>query len=198
MSIRYSESKSADDLVESVLEEESGMARERGERSGETVPEQFRSLSVAELRQLISLMNGSDIDEIAIEQEAIGLKLTLRKPTPITLSASAASYASNGDDEVFDVAEPSSSPADEANAALEIRSTLVGVFRVSMKSGGKPLAALGDVVREGQVVGAIEALNVLNEIEAPAQGRVSAVFVDEGQPVEYGQPLIAIEPLARS
>ena len=53
---------------------------------------------------------------------------------------------------------------------------------------------MGDVVREGQVVCAVEALNVFNEVEAPAAGRVLAIYVIDGQPVEYGQPLLAIEP----
>jgi biotin carboxyl carrier protein len=53
---------------------------------------------------------------------------------------------------------------------------------------------VGDVVREGQVVAAIEALNVLNEVEAGSAGRVREILVHDGQPVEYGQPLVIIEP----
>ncbi len=54
--------------------------------------------------------------------------------------------------------------------------------------------AVGDVVREGQVVAAIEALNVLNEVEASGSGRVHEILASDGQPVEYGQPLLVIEP----
>jgi multidrug efflux pump subunit AcrA (membrane-fusion protein) len=104
------------------------MARERVERGADTSPASSQpSLSIAEIRQLITLMNGSDIEEIAIEREADGLKL--------------------------------------------------------------------NVVREGQVVAAIEALNVLNDVEASGSGRVHEILASDGQPVEYGQPLLVIEPL---
>jgi len=176
------------------------MARERVERGNDAPAEQPRlSLSVAELRQLISLMNGSDIDEIVIEQESAGLKLTLRKPIPVTAGGGGGSSAVGFDgDDGYDGAESgdnvSSQPEDTAQ---QVRSSLVGLFRANMKPDAKPLVGLGDVVRAGQVVGAVEALNVLNEVEATAAGRISAIFVDDGQAVEYGQPLLAIEPHTR-
>lgn len=63
-----------------------------------------------------------------------------------------------------------------------------------MKPGGKPLVTVGATVREGQVVGAIEALQVYNEVEASSAGTVREILVEEGQPVEYGQPLLVVEP----
>lgn len=174
------------------------MARERAERGTDAPAEQPRmSLSVAELRQLISLMNGSDIDEIAIEQESSGLKLTLRKPAPITAGGGAGAPAVVYDsDDGYDLGESGDGVQEPEDTAQQVKASLVGLFRASMKPGGKPIG-LGDVVRSGQVVGAIEALNVLNEVEATTAGRVSAIFVDDGQPVEYGQALIAIEPHTR-
>ncbi len=86
-------------------------------------------------------------------------------------------------------------PASENEKAfVEVRSPLVGVFRSSMKEHGKPLVSTDETVRQGQVVAAIEALNVLNEVEAPTAGRVKEVLVEDGQPVEYGQPLLLVEP----
>lgn len=175
------------------------MARERVERGNEASAEQPRmSLSVAELRQLISLMNGSDIDEIAIEQEASGLKLTLRKPAPVAVGGGSTNALFDGDDG-YDGAEGSDSAASSQpeDTSQQVRASLVGLFRANMKPGAKPLVGLGDVVRVGQVVGALEALNVLNEVEATTAGRISAIFVEDGQPVEYGQPLLAIEPHSR-
>lgn len=163
------------------------MARERAERGGETPSnQQHTSLSIAEIRQLIRLMDKGDIEEIAIEQERDGFKLVLRKPEPTALEW--------GDDDVDAYAEgvePAAGIPVETTRTLG--ATLVGIYHESMTSGGKSLVAAGDAVREGQVVGAIEALNVLSEVESPHAGRVREVLVTDGQPVEYGQPLMVIE-----
>jgi biotin carboxyl carrier protein len=65
-----------------------------------------------------------------------------------------------------------------------------------MKAGGKPLVGVGDIVREGQVVAAIESLNVHNEVEATVSGRVREILIEDGQSVEYGQPLVILDPLS--
>jgi acetyl-CoA carboxylase biotin carboxyl carrier protein len=164
------------------------MARERGERGGEpTPPNPNANLSIAEIRQLITLMNGSDLDEVTIEQEAVGLKLVLRKPAPTVLA---------GGEVEYDYAEVAETPAEEnpRDKLVEVRAEWVGVFRASAKPGGKPVVGVGDVVREGQAVAAIEALNVYNEIEVGTNGRVQEILASDGQPVEYGQVLLVIEP----
>jgi acetyl-CoA carboxylase biotin carboxyl carrier protein len=166
------------------------MAREKSERPSEAAPEAPRAtLSVAELRQLITLMNGGDIEELGIEEPASGLRLSLRKSAPVAALTA-------GDEDMLDVFVADGASAEEPSTMLEVTAPRVGVFRLSMKPGGKPLVNTGDIVSEGQVVCAIEALNVPNEVEAPAAGRIQAIFVTDGQPVEYGQPLLAIEPKA--
>lgn len=164
------------------------MAREKAERPDDTQTEQPH-LSVAELRQLITLMNGSDIEEIGIEEAASGLRLSLRKPAPVTISGGA-------DDDLFDALVVEEIESRAETTAMQVRAPLVGVFRTGMKPGARSLSAIGDVIREGQIICAVEALNVYNEVEAPAAGRLSAIYVSDGQPVEYGQPLMEIEPLS--
>jgi biotin carboxyl carrier protein len=92
------------------------------------------------------------------------------------------------------LAESGAEAENEAANALDIRSTLVGFYRAVARRGAKPLAP-GDNVKEGQIIGAVEALNVLNEVESPAAGRVRKILVDDGQPVQYGQVLMMVEPL---
>ncbi|MDE3228413.1 MAG: biotin/lipoyl-binding protein [Chloroflexota bacterium] len=162
------------------------MTRDKASRPDDSQPEQS-PLSVAELRQLISLMNGSDIDEIAIEEDH-GLRLSLRKPTPITIADGAIA-----DEDLYDALVVEELTAHSESNAITVRAPLVGVFRAAISRGGRALT-LGDVVHQGKNICAVEALNVYNEVEAPATGRVSAVFVSDGQPVEYGQPLLEIEP----
>jgi len=174
------------------------MARERAADRGETATgaaERTPGLSIAEIRQLITLLHNSDVAELAIEHAAEGLKLLLRKPVPVAVTPAPLGLAEL-DGEPLDAALPDDGGREQhrpREKVLEIVSPLVGVFRSTMKAGGKPLVHAGDVVREGQLVGAVESLNVLNEVEAGAPGRVREVRVRDGQPVEYGQPLFVIE-----
>ncbi len=180
------------------------MARERGERIERSGSERTAgtpaapappSLSIAEIRQLVAMINSSDIEEIAIDRAADGLKLVLRRLPAGSLAA----FESAGDDDL-DTDDMSAEVGQAGRASdntYEVSAPLVGVFRANARPGGKPLVP-GDVVREGQVIAAIEALNVWNEVEAMEAGRVREVIAADGMPVEYGQPLLIIERQRRS
>jgi acetyl-CoA carboxylase biotin carboxyl carrier protein len=70
---------------------------------------------------------------------------------------------------------------------------MVGTFYRSPSPGAKPFVEVGDTVKTGQTVCIIEAMKLLNEIEADKDGVVKAIMVENGQPVEYGEPLLVIE-----
>lgn len=163
------------------------MARERAERANADSQAEA-SLSVAVVHQLVKLMGSSDLEEITIEQPGEGIQLTLRKPAPVLAALSDEEWEGHEAAEAPHAAGAAESPS------REVRAPLVGVFRSSMQPRGKPLVSLGTPVREGQVVAAIEALQVYNEVEAGAAGTVSDILVKDGQPVEYGQPLFVLEP----
>ncbi|MET7467938.1 acetyl-CoA carboxylase biotin carboxyl carrier protein [Micromonospora sp. NPDC005222] len=76
-----------------------------------------------------------------------------------------------------------------------VRSPVVGTFYRAPEPGAMPFVAVGDMVRPGQVVGIVEAMKLMNEVTAGQAGRVVEVLVDDGKPVEYDQPLIALEPV---
>ncbi|HLW01241.1 MAG TPA: biotin/lipoyl-containing protein [Ktedonobacterales bacterium] len=153
------------------------------------------SLSIEEVRSLIQMMDASDVHELTIERESEGLRLTLRKPTPVVGAAPYVAAAAEVESAPVETAAHES--AEAAPVALEttqkVTATLVGIFRVSLKRGAKAAVAEGDQVRLGQIVGAIEALNVMNEVETPVAGRVVEIVVKDGQPVEYGQHLMTID-----
>jgi acetyl-CoA carboxylase biotin carboxyl carrier protein len=132
-------------------------------------------------------MESSDISEIAIERESEGLKLLLRRP-----SLTGDTLPEDGD-EFFDRDDLLAESEKSKKNDVEIGAPLVGIFRSSM-TGEKPLVAVGDIVRKGQIIAAIEALNLLSEVEAMVSGRVAEILVLDGQPVEYGQTLLVIEP----
>lgn len=76
-----------------------------------------------------------------------------------------------------------------------IKSPIVGTFYSAPKPGASPYVKVGDTVRKGQVLCIIEAMKLMNEIEADADGEVAKIFVENGQPVEYGQSLFGLAVL---
>ncbi|WP_435819484.1 acetyl-CoA carboxylase biotin carboxyl carrier protein, partial [Micromonospora tulbaghiae] len=91
-------------------------------------------------------------------------------------------------------AEPAARAAPVADRPA-VRSPVVGTFYRAPEPGAMPFVAVGDLVRPGQVVGIVEAMKLMNEVTAGQAGRVVEVLVDDGKPVEYDQPLIALEPV---
>ncbi|WBB52646.1 acetyl-CoA carboxylase biotin carboxyl carrier protein [Verrucosispora sp. WMMD573] len=91
--------------------------------------------------------------------------------------------------------EPSAAPSAAIPATrMSVHSPMVGTFYRSPQPGAAPFVAVGDLVRPGQVVGIVEAMKLMNEIVADRPGRVAEVLVADGQPVEYDQPLVALDP----
>ncbi|MFF3866008.1 acetyl-CoA carboxylase biotin carboxyl carrier protein [Micromonospora sp. NPDC001898] len=84
-------------------------------------------------------------------------------------------------------------PREETDRAV-VRSPIVGTFYRAPEPGAAPFVAVGDLVRAGQVVGIVEAMKLMNEVTADRAGRVAAVLADDAAPVEYDQPLVALEP----
>ncbi len=147
-------------------------------------------VSTPEIRQLVSLMDSSDLSEVTIELGGPSRKLTLRRA-----EVSAADVAAGG---AAPIAQPPLlSPSDTTTAVSEnkasVKSPMVGRFYPAMKHGAKPLVSVGDKVRDGQVVAAIETLRVMNEVESTVSGKVTEILVQPGQGVEFGMDLMIIE-----
>jgi biotin carboxyl carrier protein len=168
------------------------MARERSGPPARPQPRQpGAALSIDELRDIMRLMQHSDIEEITIERPENEVRLQLRKPGLASLAPQAHGETSlDGHDAAH---APESSESDDH--LLPVTAQLVGRFHRGARPGGKPLVERGGKVRQGQVLGTIETLNVLTEVEAPQAGRVAEVVAVEGQAVEYGQVLLRLEPL---
>jgi acetyl-CoA carboxylase biotin carboxyl carrier protein len=88
---------------------------------------------------------------------------------------------------------PAEAAAPAVPAGHIVKSPMVGTFYVSSTPGGKPLVEVGSVVKEGEAVCIIEAMKIMNEIEADKAGTIIQVLVQNGQAVEFGQPLFVIE-----
>src|SRR5262245_39730408 len=160
------------------------MARERASRQATAASRGRRRLSSSDIRDLIALMRQSDIHEITVEVSP-ETRPTLRKPQPI--SAEAISQASlvesvahaHGD------ADAQAVQATPSEKTLAVTTPFVGIYRRAAKHGARPFVSVGDTVEEGQIVAAVEALNLINEVEAPLNGTVVELPLKDGQAVEY-------------
>jgi acetyl-CoA carboxylase biotin carboxyl carrier protein len=80
-----------------------------------------------------------------------------------------------------------------ATAGHVVKSPMVGTYYASASPEAKPFVQVGSVVKEGETICIIEAMKILNEIEADKSGTITSILIDNGQAVEYGQPLFRIE-----
>lgn len=150
---------------------------------------QAELISVAQIQNLVRLLDHSDISELELKQANEGIHLVLRKVKAqegVALAGEVAYVASSNG------ATPAGEPASAASQHT-VAAPLVGIFHPWLKPRGGRLAAVGGRVKAGQLIGTIESLNVFNEVETPVAGRIAEVHVQDGEPVEYGQVLITID-----
>ncbi|RMH02664.1 MAG: acetyl-CoA carboxylase biotin carboxyl carrier protein [Aquificota bacterium] len=139
------------------------------------------------VKELINLVKGSNIKHLSLEHE--GLRLVIE--THEVLSLPQRQEAPPREVRHIEVMPPSEEVSGE-NLHV-IKSPLVGTFYRSPSPGAPPFVEVGDIVSPGQVLCIIEALKVMNEIESDVRGRVVKVLVENGETVEYGQPLFIID-----
>ena len=149
-------------------------------------------MDLRKLKTLIDLVSDSNITELEIT-EAEG-KVRIVKGAPAgTVYAQAPMVMS---------AVPAMAAAPAAAAAAEvpavstdkvIKSPMVGTFYRSASPGSKPFVELGEAIKEGQPVCIIEAMKIMNEIESDCTGKIIRMLCDNGQSVEFGQPLFIVE-----
>ncbi len=158
--------------------------------------ESHHVVSIEQLQRLVRALDNSDVSELELQREADGMFLALRKVKASEMNVPAEGglvvAATNGVAQPL-AAETTGSKEQETQTQHKILAPLVGTFHVWAKPRGGALVAVGDRVKEGQLVGTIQSLNVLNEVETSVAGRVVEVHVQDGQPVEYGQLLMTID-----
>jgi acetyl-CoA carboxylase biotin carboxyl carrier protein len=159
-------------------------------------------MDLDEIKKILDLMRDNELTEFELEQE--GVKLRLRKnsgpqwnnqapvmpatayaPPPAPAASSAA-------------AEPASSPLTAASEDVDlaiIKSPIVGTFYRAPEPDAKPFAEVGQMVKTGQTLCIIEAMKLMNEINAECDGEVVKVYVENGRAVHYGERLFAIRPV---
>ncbi len=151
-------------------------------------------MNLSEIKQLIDIVNSSDLQETIIEEG--NFKIILRRssataipqviPVQATTTLQAAPQVSN------DAA--SQATPEPVSDLIESRSPIVGTFYHASSPDSPPFVAVNDIVKKGDVLCIIEAMKLMNEIEAEVSGTIVEILVENGQAVEYDQPLFRIKP----
>jgi acetyl-CoA carboxylase biotin carboxyl carrier protein len=159
-------------------------------------------LDLKQIKQIIDLMKRSELTEFAVEEE--GFKLKIRRGSN-GLPVVSSSHGSNSPFQSMTESAPaapapaatptaiSAAPAANEAGVTYIKSPMVGTFYRSGSPESKPYAENGTKITETSVVCIIEAMKIMNEIQAETKGTVVEVLVENGQPVEYGQKLFKIK-----
>jgi acetyl-CoA carboxylase biotin carboxyl carrier protein len=142
------------------------------------------------VRQLAELLDETKLTEIEVQDGERRIRVA-RKAAQIMASAPVAASYAPAPIATPAAAAPAAAPvSDTANA---LKSPMVGTVYLFPEPGAKPFINVGDTVKEGQTLLIIEAMKVMNPIAATKAGKVSRICVDNGQPVEYDQPLVVID-----
>ncbi|CBL46257.1 Biotin carboxyl carrier protein [gamma proteobacterium HdN1] len=149
-------------------------------------------MDIRKVKKLIELLEESGIDEIEIKEGEESVRISRHRPTvaaqyamPMPAPMAAAPAA----------AAPTAAPAAAAPAepaGHKVRSPMVGTFYRAASPDSKNFVEIGQTVKQGDVLCIIEAMKMMNQIEADKSGTINAILVDNAQPVEYDQPLFVI------
>jgi acetyl-CoA carboxylase biotin carboxyl carrier protein len=154
---------------------------------------------IEDLKQLIEFLKQYEVAEFDLDRGDLKIRLKFNSPESSSSGlGDLARVLATAPPAVARVAaaqaqEPAAAPLETDDSGLHIvKSPLVGTFYGSPAPGSEPFVSPGDRVTKGQVIGIVEAMKLMNEIESDAAGEIVKCLVSNGQPVEYGQPLYSI------
>ena len=149
-------------------------------------------MDLRKLKTLIDLVSDSNVSELEITEAEGKVRIvkSMGVAAPLVMQQAAPVAAALAPAPVAAVEAP---VAVVAPAGHAVKSPMVGTFYRSSSPGAKAFIEMGSVVKEGETICIIEAMKILNEIEADKAGTITRILCDNGQAVEYGQPLFIIE-----
>jgi acetyl-CoA carboxylase biotin carboxyl carrier protein len=151
-------------------------------------------MDLRKLKTLIDLVSESNVSELEITEADGKVRIVKAGAAPIVMHTVAAPAVAAAPAAAAPVAPAAAeAPAAPVETGHVVKSPMVGTFYRASSPGAKAFADVGDVVKAGQAVCIIEAMKIMNEIEADMDGTITKILVENGQPVEYGQPLFIVE-----
>ena len=152
-------------------------------------------MDIEQIMRLIDKVSESSVTEVAVEEGS--LKIKIKKNEAVVQTVYSEGSAPAQVVSVPTVQPTQTAPAQEVKSATVdekvIDAPIVGVFYAASNPDADPYIQVGDTVKKGQIVGIIEAMKLMNEIESDVEGVVTEVLVENGTPVEYGQPLFRVK-----
>ena len=149
-------------------------------------------MDLRKLKTLIDLVSESNVSELEITEAEGKVRIVKGQPAVVQAAAPLAAPVAAAAPAPA-VAAPVPAAAPEVTAGHAVKSPMVGTFYRASSPGAKSFVEIGSQVKEGDTICIIEAMKILNEIEADKSGTVTQILCENGQAVEYGQPLLMIE-----
>ena len=149
-------------------------------------------MEVKEMKELIAAVSSANVDEFEYNNEEFSIRIAKKKAKIATVDASVAGVPVQS---AAIMPEQNEEQPEELLYGDEIKAPLVGTFYVAPSEGAEPFVSVGDKVKKGQVIGIVEAMKLMNEIESDYDCEIEAVLASNEQKVEYGQPLFKVKKL---
>ena len=148
-------------------------------------------MNIKEIKEMIILMNENNLLELEVEKD--GMRIRLKKESPNGQGESPSGTISSP--QISVTQEPvGSQPPQQTSRSLEIKAPMVGTFYRAPSPESASFIEVGQPVDVGQVICIIEAMKLMNEIKSEIKGKIVEALVENGHPIEFGQPLFLVEP----
>ena len=156
--------------------------------------EKKTTIDQALIRDLANILKDTDLTEIEVEQNDLRIRVSRNSQTPQTVYAQAPyPYAQPQAPQAPAALVAAAQPEAVVSNGFTLTSPMVGTCYYAPAPGSPAFVEIGAMVKEGQTVLIIEAMKTMNQIPAPRSGKVVEILVEDGSPVEYGEPLVVIE-----
>ena len=154
-------------------------------------------MDISDLKEILRILEAQDITEFELEQDGVKLRVCRNSVALAPSTGRAAATIAPGagaPPSAVPAAEAAAAPAEPAENGTLVKSPIVGTFYRAADPNSPPFVSVGDRVKVGQVLCIIEAMKLMNEIEAEVAGEVVKIHPENGQPVQYGDPLFTVRP----
>lgn len=151
-------------------------------------------MNLKEVEKLIQIILDTDIEEIEFSRNGDSLRI---KRTPASLETVQKVSVAESKRESIEIEEKKKTEEvkPEKKDLFIVKAPLVGTFYRAPSPDAKPFVDVGETVAKGEVLCIVEAMKLMNEIESEIDGKICSILIENGRPVEYGEPLFEIEPL---
>lgn len=165
-------------------------------------------MEIETVRELVKMLEASELCELEVEEQ--GWRVRLRKPKPVSAVVPVSFDATVGHVSAAEAgqrvlvhqepsravkAEPAQEEASDEPPTKTIDAPMVGTFYSASAPGEPPFVQVGDVIREGQTICIVEAMKLMNEVTAKYPAQVVEILVQNGEPIEFAQPLFKVRPV---